>query len=66
MFSCLVLNKKNVPLQDKKRVFIYNGIKDSDSRKEANNPQKKEDYYSEITTLRGNIRKMFRYLETFI
>ncbi len=42
MFSCLVLNKKNVPLQDKKRVFIYNGIKDSDNRKEANNPQKKK------------------------
>ena len=28
--------------------------------------KKKEDYYSEITTLRGNIHKMFRYLETFI
>ena len=31
MFLCLVLNKKSVPLQDNKREFILNGIKDSDS-----------------------------------
>ena len=32
MILCLILNKNMYLLQDKKRVFIYNGIKGFDSR----------------------------------
>ena len=56
MYLCKIRNESSYTMELKTLIAAKKQI----TRK------KKEDYYSEITTLRGNIRKMFRYLETFI
>ena len=66
MFSCLVLNKKMYLCKIRNESSYTMELKTLIAAKKQITRKKKEDYYSEITTLRGNIRKMFRYLETFI